>query len=374
MNKAKVKKYLIDTWLTIRFPILAIILGLFVGALAMIWVGIQDGMTFSETLMQPVNGYRALFVSVFGSAYGFGESLVYAVPLMLTGLSIAFAFRCGLFNIGAEGQYIAGSFAAAYVGFTFSHLPTPLQLLLAIIAGGLAGGLWAAFAGWLKAKRGVHEVITTIMMNHIAFYVYNFLVSDVFKAQNYQGSHAINPDIRLPRFEIFAPSRAHYGIFIALLAAIIVYIILWKTKIGFEVRAVGLKATAANYAGIDVAKKFVIAMFISGILSGLAGGAHLLGTMRRAPSLGSFPNYGFDGIAVALIGQNHPVGVVLASLLFAFMKRGAPIMQAQAGIAKEVVSIVQASIIFFVAADQIVKWFFRRKTKKSAKIEVTMNE
>ncbi|MFP4456570.1 MAG: ABC transporter permease [Clostridia bacterium] len=369
MSRKKLKEYLIAFWKQIEFPLLAVALGLIVGAFAMMWVGAQEGLPLSQVLLKPVDGYKALFFSVFGSLYGFGEAIVSAVPLIMTGLAIAFSFRTGLFNIGAEGQFIVGTFATAYVGFTLNNLPTILQFSLALIAGAIAGGLWAAIAGWLKAKRGVHEVITTIMMNHIAFYLYNLFVGspDWFKAPNYQGSHAINPDIRLPVIGLFRPSRAHLGIVIALIAAVIIYIILWKTKLGYEVRAVGHKASAAEYGGIDVAKRFVTAMFISGILAGLGGGLHLLGTARRASQFGAFPNYGFDGIAVALIGKNHPLGIVLSAFLFAIMKRGAPLMQAQAGIAKEVIAIVQASIIFFVAADQIVKWIVKRKEKKTVK-------
>lgn len=365
-RKIDFKQVTRDAWQALRLPLLAIFFGLVVGAIAMIWVGLQEGIGFGNALMKPLQGYAVLFKSVFGSFYDFGEALVYMIPLILTGLAIAFAFRCGLFNIGAEGQFIAGTFAAAYVGFTFNELPSLLQLSLAILAACVAGGLWAMIAGWLKARRGVHEVITTIMLNHIAFYLYNFLVSDKdwFKADNYQGSHAINPAIRIPRIGLFAPSRAHWGLLIALLVAVVVYFILWKTRTGFEVRAVGLSKDAARYAGINVARNFIIAMIISGALAGLGGGLHLLGTQRRAGQLGMFPNYGFDGIAVSLIGQNHPAGVVLSAFLFAMMKRGAPLMQSQAGIAKEVVAIVQASIIFFVAADQMVKWFLTRRAKK----------
>jgi len=353
----------------LKLPLGAVFLGLVVGAFAMMWVGIQDGLTTSEILRLPLQGYGALFGSI-SSLYGFGESLVYVVPLILTGLAITFAFRCGLFNIGAEGQFIVGSFAAAYVGFTFNNIPAFLQMTLAIIAAAVAGGLWGAIAGWLKAKRGMHEVITTIMLNYIALYGYNLLVGDAdfFKAFNYQGSYAINPAARLPKIALFAPSRANWGILVAVLAVIAVYIILWKTKTGFEVRAVGLSSEAARYAGINVAKKFIIAMLISGMLAGLGGGVYMMGIQRRAPQLSAFPNLGFDGIAVSLIGQNHPAGVVLSAFLFGFMKRGAPVMQAQAGIAKEVVAIVQASIIFFVAADQIVKWLFKRRKKKKGAV------
>jgi len=367
MDKERIKKILKNSWKQIEYPLLAILLGLIIGAFAMMWVGSQEGLSLNEVLYKPVEGYTALFTSVFGSLYGFGEAIVSAIPLIMTGLAIAFSFRTGLFNIGAEGQFIVGTFVTAYVGFTFNNIPVILQLILALVAGAVAGGLWAAFAGWLKAKRGVHEVITTIMMNHIAFYLYNLFVGspEWFKAPSYQGSHAINPEIRLPVLGLFKPSRAHLGIIIALIAAIIVFIVLWKTKLGYEVRAVGHKASAAEYGGIDVAKKFVTAMFISGALAGLGGGLHLLGTARRAAQLGGFPNYGFDGIAVALIGKNHPLGIVLSAFLFAIMKRGAPLMQAQAGIAKEVIAIIQAAIIFFVAADQIVKWLVRRKEKKT---------
>ncbi len=361
----KLKKGIKTLLSELYFPMLAILLGLFVGALAMIWVGYLDGLPVADILLKPLKGYKVLLQSVFGSLYDFGETIFYFTPLVMTGLAIAFSFRSGMFNIGAEGQFIVGSFVTAYVGFTFNNWPTWLQFSVAIIAGTVAGGLWGAFAGFLKAKRGVHEVITTIMLNHIAFHLYNFFVSDPawFKAENFQGSFAINPEIRIPKIALFEPSRAHYGIFFAIVAAIIVYIILWKTKLGYEIRAVGFNQDAAKYAGINVPARFIVSMFISGALSAMGGSLHLLGASRRAMQLGSFVNFGFDGIAVALIGRNNPWGVLLSAFLFSMLKRGAPVMQAQAGIAKEVVAIVQAAIIFFVAADQIVKFLVRRFQK-----------
>lgn len=365
MKKTKVKEFLQDSWLALRLPIAAIVLGLLVGAAIMIFVGIQDGLSLSQVLLLPIRGYGALFNSTFGSLYGFGEALVYVVPLILTGLSVAFAFRCGLFNIGAEGQMLVGLFATAYVGFTFNNIPVILQMFLAILAGAIAGGLWGALVGWLRAKRGLHVVITSIMFNYIAFHLYNYFVGSTnwFKDEYAQGSRAINPAIKLPKISLFAPSRANWGILIAIIAAVVVYIILWKTKTGFEVRAVGKSQEAARYAGISVSKNFVIAMLISGVLSGLAGVTHLLGTQARATSLSMNIGFGIDGIAVALIGQNHPLGVVLAAFLMAILKRGAPLMQTY-GISKEVIAIVQAAIIFFVAADKMVKWIYERRDKK----------
>ncbi len=331
-------------------PILAIIFGLVVGALAMLWVG-----------KDPLLAYSYLVEGVFGSVYGFGETLVDTIPLIFTGLAVAFAFRCGLFNIGVEGQFMVATLAVAYVGVKWASLPAPIHLLVTILAGTLAGALWAAIPGVLKATRGVHEVINSIMLNYIGLYVVNYFVAGALKAPGMQATASVAPGILLP--QILPPSRAHAGIFIALVAAVAVYWILWRTTLGFEIRAVGHNLFAAEYAGISVPKNIVLAMVISGALSGLAGVSQILGLSSRTFQYFGFPGFGFNGIAVALIGRNHPVGVILGAFLFGILGRGSVTMQA-ADVPKQIIAIVQASIIFFVAADEIIRWLLSRYRKE----------
>ncbi|MCF6093165.1 ABC transporter permease [Microaerobacter geothermalis] len=330
-------------------PLMAILLGLLFGALVMLMGGYN-----------PIKAYLALFNKVFGDLYNFGETIRQITPLIFTGLSVAFAFRTGLFNIGAEGQFIMGSLGAVYIGTQFS-LPWYIHAPLAIVVGGIMGGLWGAIAGYLKAKRGVHEVITTIMLNWIALFFTNYVVANFLRAPGQQRSEMIQPSASITLnwlSQVFDNARLHLGTLIALLAAIVFYIILWKTKQGYELRAVGFNPHASEYAGMNVSKNMINAMLIGGIFSGLGGAVEVLGVFKYQSISAGFPGYGFDGIAVALIGANTPLGVVLAAILFGILTFGAPGMKLGAGVPVEVIRIVIASVIFFVAASGIVKSIF----------------
>ncbi|MTI94492.1 MAG: ABC transporter permease [Firmicutes bacterium] len=348
-------------WNETKISIFAVLFGLLVGAIIVLTIG-----------RSPVDVFRAVYSSSFGSLQGFFETMAYVAPLILTGLAIAFAFRCGLFNIGAEGQVIVGMFVSGFIGFTWPDLPTIILLPSAILGGAVAGAIWAGIPGLLKAKLGVHEVVNTIMMNHIAFYLVNWLVSGPYKASGVQGTDAVPANIRLTRLsDIFGTSAAdgHTGIFIALAAAFICWFLLWRTTTGFEVRATGLNPHAAEYAGISVAKNILLAMLISGLFAGLAGGIQTLGVRGRVLQMSAFPNLGFNGIAVALIGKNHPLGVIFGALLFGVLLRADAAIQIQADVPRQVVAIIQASVIFFVAAEQIFHWLFIRRKK-----EVVVND
>ncbi len=339
----------------LKVPLLAVLFGFAVGAVVTLIIG-----------RNPIDVFVAIYDSNFGSLRGFSETLSFITPLILTGLAVAFAFRCGLFNIGAEGQFIVGMFVSGYIGLTWPHLPPLVLLPLALLGGTLAGALWSGVPGLLKAKLGVHEVINTIMMNHIAFFLVNWLVSGPFKAPNYQGTAPVPESIRLSRFSDFLniePSSGHTGIFLALAAVAICYFLLWRTTTGFEIRATGLNPRAAEYAGISVARNLLLAMLISGAFAGLGGSIQTLGVRFRVWEMAAFPNFGFNGIAVALIGKNHPVGVILGALLFGALMRSDAAIQIQADVPRQVVAIIQAAVIFFVAADQIIRWLVARKKK-----------
>lgn len=339
MNRIKINEQLVYT-------LLSIVLGFLIGAIVLAIAGFN-----------PLSAYAVMIKGVVGNPRFIGWTVVFATPLILTGLSVAFAFRTGLFNIGAEGQYIVGSIAAAVVGYFFNG-PAIIHIPLAILAGILAGALWAAIAGFLKAKFGIHEVIATIMLNWIALYLSNFVVTiNGFQQPNTEASYPIKQSASLAISflkPIVGTAKVNWGIVIALLAAIIIYYIIFKTTLGYELRAVGYNKFAAEYGGISVNKSIIISMAISGALSGLAGVTQVLGVSGKITILAAAEGYGFDGIAVSLIGANSPFGVMLAGLLFGGLKYGGSKLQT-IGAPPEVVSIVIGSIIYFIAASSIVK-------------------
>lgn len=336
--------------LDILMPIISVIVGLIAGAIFMLIIG-----------SNPIKAYSALFNSAFGSFYGFAETLVNTTPLIFTGLAVAFAFRTGLFNIGGDGQFLIAYTVTAWIGYAF-QLPMLIHVPFALLGGMVGGGLWASIAGYLKAKLGVHEVITTIMLNYIALYLSGYFIGGPMKKPGQiPATFFVKDSAKL----ITIPgTRANISILIALVAAGLVYYILWKTTLGYEVRAVGLNPDAAEYGGISVAKKMMFSMFISGGLAGLAGSIQVLGLEHRAYQPFGFIGYGFTGIAVALLGKNHPGGVVLGALLFGVLNRGAMQMQSIAGVPKEVVEIIQAIIIIFVASEYVFKLIARRSSKE----------
>ncbi|EST52493.1 branched-chain amino acid ABC transporter permease [Brevibacillus panacihumi W25] len=336
-------------------PVIAIILGLLVGAIAMLAGGFN-----------PILAYTALVEKVFGSAYNFGETIRQITPLIFTGLAVAFAFRTGLFNIGAEGQFIVGMVAATTVGVAF-ELPAFIHAPLAILAGAIAGGLWGSVAGYLKAKRGVNEVITSIMMNWIALYLANWVMNSFFVPKGQQRSEMVHDSAIITitwLSQMFDNARLHWGTLIAVLAAIFFYVIMWKTRTGYELRAVGLNPHASEYAGMNVNRNVIKAMFISGLFAGIGGAAEILGVFHYQAILTAQPGYGFDGIAVALIGGNTPIGVILGAILFGILSFGAAGIKFTAGVPVELIRVVIASVIFFVAAHGIVKVFVKPILKK----------
>ncbi len=355
-------------------PLIAVIFALLVGAIVIMLIG-ED----------PVFVYKTLFSNAIGNRDGWGNVLFRATPLIFTGLTVAFAFRCGLFNIGGEGQMYIGTFLAAWVGFTFTNLPAFMLIPLCILTAAAGGALWAAVPGILKAKTGVHEVIVTIMMNWIAASLTFFLVLK-FKApateemiaagvkQMIPHTSEIAQAARLPRlYAIFkflnidfpAYNQVNVSFFIAIGVAILAYYILWKTNLGYEIRAVGYSPLAAEYGGISVAKNIVLAMVISGAFAGLVGTNEIMGFKYRWRQE-LFTGLGFNGIAVALLGKNHPLGVVLAAILFGILNYGGSIVNIfTAGrIPRELIMVLQAVIVIFVViSDEVVKRLIRQRRK-----------
>ncbi|SHH29014.1 ABC transporter permease [Tepidibacter thalassicus] len=332
---------------TLLYTLISIFVGLIVGALFLKLAGYS-----------PIEGYSTMLNGIFGKPKYIAWTIIMSTPLILTGLSVAFAFRTGLFNIGAEGQFIMGALAATLVGY-FVHLPAIIHVPLTLISGCLAGALWGSIAGFLKSKFGVNEVISTIMLNWIAFYLSNyFIMIEAFREPNSEASRTIQQtakiDITWLKSLVGPATKVNWGIVIALILTAIIAYVLYKTVLGFELRAVGFNKYAAEYAGINVNKSMLISMAIAGLLAGAAGAMHVMGVSHKITILAAQEGYGFDGIAVSLIGNNTPIGVVLAGFLFGALKYGGGKMQI-IGAPTEVINIVIGSIIYLIAASRLIK-------------------
>jgi ABC-type uncharacterized transport system permease subunit len=300
------------------------------------------------------------------------ESLVASTPYIFAGLAVALGFRAGLFNIGAEGQIFLGAIFAAFVGYSITGLPAIIHIPLALLAGALGGAIWGFIPGWLKAKTGGHEVINTIMMNYIAFRLSDWLLKGPMRRPG--TLNPITPMIQdsatLPRF--FAePIRFHAGFFIALFVAWLVYWFLFRTTWGFELRTVGFNPRAGRYAGMSIARATMMAMALSGALAGLAGTNEVLG-VNHDLAMAFSSGYGFDAIALALLGGSHPLGVVLAALLFGTLRTGALRMELVAGIPIDIVAILQAAILAFIAAPAIIRTIYRLKAPAEGEEGITV--
>lgn len=287
------------------------------------------------------------------------DSLVAATPYIFAGLSVAVGFRCGLFNIGAEGQLFIGAACSAFVGYAITGLPAIIHIPLALLAGAAGGALWAIVPAILKAKVGAHEVINTMMMNYIAFRLSEWLLRGPMMRAG--GNSPISPTIAesamLPKF--FAdPVRFHLGFFIALGVAALVWWFIFRTTWGFELRTVGANPNAAKYAGMSITRNYLIAFGLSGALAGLAGANEVLGVNHNL-ALAFSAGYGFDSIALALLGKSHPVGVVFSALLFGTLRSGGTRMQNLAKIPVDIIGVVQALVIAFVAAPAIIRVLYR---------------
>ncbi|MCJ7688868.1 MAG: ABC transporter permease [Clostridiaceae bacterium] len=342
---------------SLAFPLFSIIVSIFVAVFFVMWAK-------GYSILQ----YFSALGDLFGLIYkgGFGNERVTFVtvsevtPLIFTGVANAVAFKCGLFNIGVAGQFILGMLAAAFIG-TVPGLNPVVHISLMIIAGFVAGGVWGAIPGYLKAKVGTHEVINTIMMNYIAMALANFLILRTsLGVEGKASTPTIQDSAQLHRF--VSGSGANISVFLAIGVAIFIFWLLWKTTVGYEIRAVGINPHAAEYGGINVSKNIVMAMVISGGIAGVGGAAHVAGVLHNVKDFMSLPSYGFDGIAVALLAKSNPIGCIASALLFGTLNSSARTLQLN-GIPKDIVYLIQAIIIIFVATDYIVKYFSEKKKK-----------
>ena len=369
-------------WSELLIPALAVLSGLILGAIVILVSGenplLAYGALFEGSFGNPLDLFQGLQIyfatgetkELLRSIYPFTESLVTATPYIFAGLSVALGFRCGLFNIGAEGQFFIGALCSAFVGYSIKGLPMIVHLPLAILGGALGGAVWGMIPGYLKARFGAHEVVNTIMMNWIAFRLSDWLLNGPMKSS---GFRPVTPNVmetaELPRF-FPDPLRFNFGFVLALLAAYLVYWFLFKTTLGFEIRSVGANPDAAKYAGMNIVRNFVLVMVLAGGLAGLAGTAQVLGVDHWVGQ-GFSAGYGFDAIAISLLGKNHPVGVVLSALLFGILRSGATDMQSMARIPIDIISIVQGMVIVFIAAPDIIRWLYRIRTIKKEETVLT---
>ncbi len=380
-------------------PLLAVLTGLLVGGVLIAVTSPEVWQAFRVSVLNGIatafvvvfRAYAALFAGAFGDpvkmtlALQSGnpllirrafnpilESMVAATPYIFAGLSVALGFRGGLFNIGAEGQIFVGAITATYVGYAVVGLPAIVHLPLALAAGALGGALWGFIPGWLKARTGAHEVINTIMMNYIAFRLSDWLLSNKGPMMAPDQSNPVSPTILesawLPRF-FEQPIRFHLGFFLALATAYLVYWFLFRTTWGFDLRTAGANPHAARYAGIKTGRAIILTMTLSGALAGLAGTNEVLGVNHNL-AMAFSSGYGFDAIALALLGRSHPLGVVLASLLFGTLRSGATRMQVVSGVPIDIISVIQATILAFMAAPAIIRTIYRLRQPAEAEAEV----
>ena len=396
MQKDKSNSQRLDRLVDALLPIVAVLLAFAVGGVILLLQGVN-----------PLEAYKAMIVGAFGSKNGLADTLVKATPLMLVALGIAIAFRGGMINIGAEGQIIVGAILATYVGLRLGDtLPGYLVIILGLLAGVLAGGVWAAIAGYLKAQLAVNEILSTIMLNQIAIQIGFFLLrgpmidpAELEAGTNIPHSARLPKPVDMPRFtdvaqwlgfsekaadlglqgylsEVYGvlvePTRLHTGFIFAVIMAIIVYIFLWRTTIGYRIRAVGLNPHASRYAGINVKSTMVLSMTLSGMFAGLAGAVEILGLHHRMfEPLAVSAGYGFAGIVAALFGKLHPLGIIPSSILFGGLLVGGDKMQRAIQTPQVLTQVILGLVVLFVVSTD---YFVRRRARRRVSVDTSSDD
>lgn len=336
-------------------PVIATLIALAFGGVLLLILGVN-----------PVTAYAAMFKGAFGTVSGLTQTLTKATPLLLVALGICIAFRGGVINIGAEGQIILGAISAAAVALSFPTLPGIILIPLTLGAGVLGGAAWGGIAGVLKARFGVNEILSTVMLNAIALQLMNFLLrgpmldpEQIAAGTNIPQSATLPDQVWLLR--LVPRTQLHAGLILAIILAVVVYIFLWRTTIGYRIRAVGLNPSAARYAGIPVKSYMALAMILSGAFAGLAGAVEVTGVHHRMIE-GLSGGYGFSGIVTALFGKLHPLGAIPASIIFGGLLTGADKMQRSVQVPSSLIVVIEGLIVLFVvASDYFVKKRARRR-------------
>ena len=391
MGKTKLNRQFLERMLDVLLPLFAILAAFIVGAIILFLQGVS-----------PLEAYKAMIVGAFGNKNGLADTLVKATPLLLVGLGIAIAFRGGVINIGAEGQLIVGALLVTFIGLQLGdRLNGALVIVIGLIAGAVMGGLWGAIPGYLKAQLGVNEILSTIMMNQIAIQIGFYLLrgpmidpAEVEAGTNIPHSARLVRDIDMPRFtdlaeslgftktaadlnlsgyikEIYGvlvePTRLHSGFIFAIIMAILIYIFLWRTTIGYRIRAVGLNPHASRYAGINVRGNMVLSMALSGAFAGLAGAVEILGLHHRMfEPLAVSAGYGFSGIVAALFGKLHPLGMIPSSILFGGLLVGGDKMQRAMQVPQVLIQAILGLVVLFVVSTD---YFVRRRQNRRVSVD-----
>ncbi|MFC1803574.1 ABC transporter permease [Thermoproteota archaeon] len=342
----------VDTMKEVVYQMVAIIFAFLAGALVLYITGYS-----------PVDAYSAMALGAFGDIFGIGQTLMQATPIIFTSLAFLVTYKAGLFNIGAEGQFLMGAIAAAFVGIYFEGLPWIIHVPLILISSMIAGGLWGLIPAVLKTRFDAHEVITTMMLTYIAQYFTSYLVNYPLKAPGW-----VSQTVRLPvsgeLMRILPPTQLSSGIYIAGVVVVLVWFLLRKTIFGYELRAIGLNPTAAENAGININKGVIISLVLSGAIAGLGGAVEIMGVHKRFID-GFSPGYGWDGLAVALVGGLDPFGSMLASVLFGALRSGGMIMSRGTGVPLDINTLLQGLVILFVAAPALIRSLLGRRKKWS---------
>jgi len=333
-------------------------------------LGLAIGLAFTAAAGEsPLKVLSVLYQSAFGSPYDIGMTLFHTTPLIFTGLSVAIAFHAGLFNIGAEGQLLWGALAVAALGYAFPQAPAWIALPAGVFAAAFSGALWGAIPGWLRAKRGSHEVINTIMLNFIAAGVTSWLVLEPLRNPETQNPETspIGAGFAVSAYSFFEGAPTGPALVLALLSAVLVWLILGRTRFGFELRAVGQSEGAARTAGIDIARVRIWAMVFAGALAGLVAVGEVMGNAGRF-KVGFSPDYGFMGVAVALLARNHPLGVVAAAILFGALHKGAMDLDLETeNITRDLALVLQACVILSVSAEGVWQAWKKRLIRQQEK-------
>ncbi len=385
--QTRLKRFRFERMLDLLLPLIAVVGALIIGAVILVLLD-----------KNPLDAYQAMITGAFANKNGLADTLVKATPLLLVGLGIVIAFRASVINIGAEGQLIVGAMLTTYLALELGEaLPGFVVIIICLLAGSFIGGVWAAIPGYLKARLGVNEILSTIMMNQIAIQISFFLLrgpmidpAEIEAGTNIPHSARLPKATDLPRFtdvarwlgfpgsakdlgltgfskELYGllvePTRLHTGLLIAIIMAILVYVFLWRTTIGYRIRAVGLNPSASRYAGIDVPGYTVLSMALSGAFAGLAGAVEILGLHHRMfEPLAVSAGYGFSGIVVALFGKLHPLGAIPSSLLFGGLLVGGDKMQRAVQVPQVLVTALLGLVVLFVVSSEI--WSRRRASRR----------
>jgi len=350
----KIRQLLDKTWLKLlsslrnSIPqIVAVAAAFLIGAIVL-----------AATGHSPLEAYGTMLIGAFGDIYGIGQTLTQATPILFTALAFLLAFKCGLFNLGAEGQLLMGGFFAAVVGISLTGLPVFIHLPLALLAGVLGGALWGFIPAVLKARLGAHEVITTMMSSYVALYVTSYFVNYPLKAPGWVSQTIpVASSAELPR--LLPVTQLSAAFILSIVAAVATAYLLDRTTIGYEIRAIGLNPTASENAGISTKKGMILALVISGAIAGVGGAGEILGVHRRFID-GFSPGYGWDGLAVALIGGLNPLGSIIAAILFGAIRSGGINMNVSTGVPLDIINVLQALVVLFVAAPKIFEYIKKK--------------